>query len=227
MQPNRSKTALLAGATGLVGGYVLQILLAHPNISQILVITRRPLTQQHDKLQTIIADNNTLLQVEAALRADMVFCCLGTTIKKAGNQDNFYRIDHDYPVQLATLARAHGATHFALISAIGANANSRIFYNKVKGETERDVIALGYEQCHIVRPSLILGERMEKRFGEDIMKKFSSILNPLLIGKAQKYRAIHAKTIAQAMVDKMLNTSITGTYIHENNHLLKQYNNKE
>lgn len=220
LNAKQSTTALLAGATGLVGGHVLDILLACPQIDRVRVLSRRPLARQHEKIHTIMADATTLAQVSHELQGDMVFCCLGTTIKKAGSRANFYHIDHDYALAVANYAKANGASRLALISALGADVQSRIFYNRVKGEAERDIGALGFEEYHILRPSLILGARDEKRLGEDVMKVLSGAINPLLMGWLKKYQAIHAKTIAQAMVDVMLNTHNAGTYIHENDRLL-------
>jgi uncharacterized protein YbjT (DUF2867 family) len=135
------------------------------------------------------------------LKADDVFCCLGTTIKKAGSQEAFRRVDFTFAYEAAQLAANNGAAQFLLVSALGANANSSVFYNRVKGETEDAIAALPFVSVSIFRPSLLLGERAEFRLGERIAEPVMKALSFLLIGSLRKYRAIEARTVAAAMIE--------------------------
>jgi len=142
-----------------------------------------------------------------------VYCCLGTTIKKAGSQDAFRRVDHDYVVALAQAAKQAGARRFLLVSALGANPRSHIFYNRVKGEVERDVSAVAFAAVHIFRPSLLLGERAESRPLERLGTLAFGVLAPLLVGPLRPYRPIAAEAVAQAMVRAALGEG-TGVRVH-------------
>lgn len=194
------KTALVAGATGLVGGHLVRQLIEDPAYARVVVLARRPLDSVNSpKLQTIIADFDALEEAMAGVAADDTFCALGTTIKKAGSQLAFRKVDHDYIVAFARAAKAAGARRFMLVSAIGADASSSIFYSHVKGETERDVSALGFEALHIFRPGLLLGERAERRTLEGIGMSLAPLLNPLMLGPARPYRSIEGETLARGM----------------------------
>ena len=197
-----TKTALIAGATGLVGGFLLKRLLGSPSYDRVIAVTRRSLGISHPKLTEIITDFETLelAIAKSAIHADDAFCALGTTIRKAGSQPAFRRIDFDYVVNFARAAKASGATRFLLVSAIGASAQSTIFYSRVKGEAENAVSELGFEATHIFQPGLILGDRAERRPAEAVMMGAMPFLNPLLIGPTKIYRGIPADTIAAAMV---------------------------
>ena len=153
---------LLLGASGLVGSHVLKLALADPRVTSVTAPTRRPLPQ-HPRLSAPILDFDNLPQDPAVWAADAVICALGTTLKVAGSRERFYRIDHDYTVEIARLAKAGGAKSFVLNSAKGADVKSAIFYSRVKGETEKDVVALGFERTVLVRPGLIDGPRPEPR----------------------------------------------------------------
>jgi uncharacterized protein YbjT (DUF2867 family) len=195
-----TRTALLLGATGLVGGHCLRLLLEEPAYGRVHVLTRRGLGRAHPRLAEHVVDFDRLDGTAAAVRADDVFCCLGTTIAKAGSRDAFRRVDHDYPLNTARLALARGARRFLLVSALGADPRSRVFYNRVKGETERDVSALGFDAVVLLRPSLLIGERAERRRGEEIGKRVMPFVGPLLVGPLRKYRGIEGETVARAMV---------------------------
>jgi uncharacterized protein YbjT (DUF2867 family) len=194
-----NKQALLAGATGLVGGHVLNRLLSHPAYARIEVLVRRELPIRDAKIVQRVVDFDHL---EAGLNitADDVFCCLGTTIGKAGSQEAFRRVDHDYPLALGKLGKAAGAQQFLLVSSLGANARSRVFYSRVKGETERDVAALGFEKVVFMRPSILRGERQEYRAGEKAGIFIRRIIAPLMAGRLRKYRPIDADDVAAAML---------------------------
>lgn len=192
------KHALLAGATGLVGEHCLGRLLEHPAYSQVTVWSRRPLSRAHPKLALELVDFGSLPPLPRDCAE--VFCCLGTTIRIAGTQEAFRRVDHDYPVALAERARAAGAQQFLLVSSLGADAQSKNFYLRVKGETERDIAALGLPRHLFFRPSLLLGNRQEHRRGERVAILASRFLAPLLIGPIRKYRPVEADDLAAAMV---------------------------
>lgn len=192
--------ALIAGASGLVGSHCLELLLKSDRYSQVISVGRRELPLIHPKLEQKIVDFNKLRNYAADLAVDDVFCCLGTTIKKAGSEEAFYKVDHTYVVELAKLTANKGASQFMVVSAMGADAGSMFFYNKVKGEMERDVQQAGFEAVHILRPSLLLGERTEHRAGEELASKIMKPLSSLMVGPLRKYKPIEAETVAKAML---------------------------
>ena len=194
------KTAAIFGATGLVGSFLLRDLLGHPDYAQVIVFTRRDPGMEHPKLKIRTGDFNTLAASNEPLQADEVFIALGSTTRKTPDQQEYYRIDHGYPVLAARRAREGGATSAFIVSAIGANADSKAFYLRTKGEMERDILALGYKRTCIFRPSLILGDRKENRPLEKVAAMAFPILNPLLRGAFDRYRAITAEDIATAMI---------------------------
>ena len=196
-----SRTALLAGATGLVGSQVLDYLLADPHWSRVVTVGRRTTSQRHDKLEQRVLDLGELETVSDLPHVDDVFCCLGTTIKRAGSQPAFRLVDHAFVVGLARAGLRAGATQFLLVSAIGADPDSRVFYSRVKGETEAAVRRLPYRGIQIFRPSLLLGERPEFRLGERIAMLSAPVLRVLLVGRLRRYRPIQAAMVARAMVN--------------------------
>lgn len=185
-------TLMLVGATGLVGQSVLAQALAHPQVQRVVAPTRRPLSA-HPKLLNPVVDFNALPEDAPWWAVDAVICALGTTIKTAGSQGAFYAVDHDLPLRVAGLAQGHGAQAYALNSALGADAASRVFYSRTKGELERDLQSLGYLSLTFVRPGLIGGERAEPRLAEQIGVKLSQWLRPLL---PKRYRVVPAERIA-------------------------------
>lgn len=192
---------LHVGATGLVGRLVLARLLQSPPIEQVVAPTRRALQITHPRLLNPVVDFEALPGDAEWWAVDAVVCTLGTTIADAGSQAAFRRVDHDYPLQVATLARAHGATAYALNSAMGANAGSSIFYNRVKGALEDALGALGYPSLVLVRPGLIDGDRERPRMGEGVALAASRLLRPLL---PNKWRPSRADRIADALVKAVL-----------------------
>ncbi len=195
------RIALVAGATGLVGRSLVDILVHESTYDRIKVLVRQivPDWQSYTQVEQLVTDYDHLDQHADTWQATDVYCCLGTTIKQAGSQERMYQIDVTYPLRLAELARARGAEHFLLISAMGADANSRIFYSRIKGELEQQLSVLGYPSLSIVQPSLLLGERKEFRLGERTAAAISSIVSPLLRGGLSKYKPIQATTVAKAM----------------------------
>ncbi|MBA4211104.1 MAG: oxidoreductase [Parvibaculum sp.] len=208
------RTALVAGASGLIGGHLVPLLLADPAYEKVIAVSRRPLDGiASPKLQTVVADFDALDATLAGVAAEDAFCALGTTIKAAGSQAAFRKVDHDYIVSFARAAKAAGARRFMLVSAMGADAKSAIFYSRVKGETERDLRSIGFEALHIFRPGLLIGERREKRTGEEIGAALTPFLNPLMIGPLRAYRSIRGETVARAMKGTALHGE-DGTRVH-------------
>lgn len=195
-----SKTILLAGTTGLVGRFVLQMALDDPRVGRVIAPTRTPLAG-HPKLKNPIVHYDYLSPKEEWWTCDAVICTLGTTIKAARSKANFYRIDHDYPLLVAKLAQAHGAQTYVLNSAMGANARSWIFYNKVKGKLENDLAELNFRSLTFVRPGLIGGEREEFRMGERIGLYILDMLGPFL---PASIRISPVEHIAQALLEAAL-----------------------
>jgi uncharacterized protein YbjT (DUF2867 family) len=194
----RSRTALLVGATGLVGGRCLARLLGDPNYESVRVLARRALTVTDPKLDVKLVDFDRLSEGDVVGRD--VYLCLGTTIKVAGSQEAFRKVDQHYTVTVAKLALASGAERAALVSSVGANAQAKNFYLRVKGETEAEVIALGYRSVAIMQPSLLLGERAEKRAGEGFAAAASHVVKGLMLGGLRVYRPIEGDTVAAAMI---------------------------
>ncbi len=195
-----TRTALLAGATGLVGGHTLEQLLAHPDYARVTVFVRRSLGKTHDKLDERVVDFEALDAAKAGLAADDVYACLGTTIKVAGSQEKFRRVDHDYTVAVAKLGKEAGATRLALVSSVGATEKGGNFYLRVKGETERDVAALGFDVVNVARPSLLVGDRRESRPAEAAGIAVARALAFTMVGGLRGYRPIEAKTVAAGLV---------------------------
>jgi len=188
-------TAILAGATGLVGGECLRRLLASPRYERVIVVTRRKLTDvpAERRLRQVVTEFENLGEVRERLRGDHVYCALGTTIRKAGSQERFRAVDYEYPLRLAQLTRKNGARHFSIVSALGASRTSPFFYSRVKGETEEGLQQLGWPSLAIVRPSVIAGDRAEARPLERLSEH-------LLRFAPATWRPVPAGDIAAAMV---------------------------
>jgi len=195
-----ARSVLLAGATGLVGRDVLASLLADPRVARVVAPSRRALPL-HPKLIEVRVDYDALPEDASWWSVDAVVCTLGTTMAVAGSREAFRRVDHDYPLRVAQLALRHGAGAYALNSAMGADPGSRFFYNRVKGELERDLAALGYPSLTCVRPGLIGGERSEKRRGERAMTVVLGALGPVL---PRAWRINPASRIAAVLVEAAL-----------------------
>ncbi|HEX2365460.1 MAG TPA: NAD(P)H-binding protein [Bradyrhizobium sp.] len=209
------RTALLAGATGLVGGHLLRRLLADPRYRQIIAVSRKELGIEHPKLRPLITNFDAIAAAIAGLgeTVDDAFCALGTTIKTAGSREAFRRVDFGHVVAFARAARVAGARRFMVVSAMGASARSVIFYLRVKGDTEEALTALGYPALHIFRPGLLLGLRAESRPWEALGMTLAPFLNSLMVGPAKAYRGIPADTVAAAMI-AAAGTARTGQHIH-------------
>lgn len=214
------KKAVIAGATGLIGGELLNILLQSPDYQEVLVLTRRSLDIQHPKLLQLILDFNKLDEYKHSIQGYALFCCLGTTRNKTPNLSAYHQIDVEYPVQLGRIAKENGIRQYHLISAIGADINASNYYLKYKGEAEDQLAHLGLPCVHIYQPSFLTGNRKEHRFAERLLNPVMKLVDPLLIGGLKKYRSIPAHTVAMAMYKQSLKTD-TGIYIHPSDHIKK------
>ncbi|MDQ8020695.1 MAG: oxidoreductase [Moraxellaceae bacterium] len=191
---------LLVGATGLVGSYVLQQALQDPRVDEVVAPARRALPAQPGLLAPVI-DFDHLPEDADWWKVDAVICTLGTTIRTAGSQAAFRRVDHDYPLAVARIAHRHGVRTFALNSAKGADASSRIFYSRVKGELERELAGVGFDSLTYVRPGLIGGPRQERRTGESVATLLLTAIGPVL---PRSWRINPAERIAEALIDAAL-----------------------
>lgn len=196
----RGRTALLLGATGLVGSACLDFLLADRGYRQVRVLARSALKKEHKKLIYHRVEFESLDDAQQQFAVDDIFCCLGTTIKVAGSQQAFRRVDFDYPITAAKLGAEAAAERFLVVSAVGADPRSRVFYNRVKGEMEEALKKVPYRAIWILRPSLLLGERTARRPGEGLATAISRPLTPLMVGPLRRYRPIPAEDVARAMV---------------------------
>ena len=192
-----SRTALVAGATGLTGKHLLDFLLADERYVSVHALVRKAALSPNPKLSEHVVDFKSLPKLP---KADVAFCCLGTTIKKAGSQAAFRKVDFDYVMNFAAAARSGGVKRFLVVSALGASAKSGVFYNRVKGEMEDALKAMNFESMHIFRPSFMLGERAEARVGERLGIAVFAALAPLMIGPARKVRPVEAKAVARGML---------------------------
>ncbi len=204
-----NRTALVVGATGLIGNLVVEELLRSNKYTQVKVLVRKPLLQQCPKLISTVFDFDT--PDISLIKADDVYCCLGTTMKKAGSKAAFYKVDYTYPYQIAQAAQANGAKRFAIVTAMGANKSSLVYYNRVKGEIEDALKKLNFEALLLFRPSLLLGNRSEQRWGEQMGESVMKLFKPLI---PEKYQAIEASKVAKAMV--LITTSnVKGNIVYE------------
>jgi uncharacterized protein YbjT (DUF2867 family) len=209
-----SKKAIVAGASGLIGSHLLELLLNDPGYSEVLALVRTPLELNHSKFNQIAINFDKLDYYAHLITGDALFCTLGSTKKKTPDLSAYRKIDHDYPFKLAEIAVANGISQYHLTSSIGANKNASNFYTKMKGETEEDLKSLSLQSLIIYRPSLLTGDRKEKRFAEGFMQNASKLINPLLFGGLRKYRSIEGRTVAKAMV-KLSHTDLKGLYVYE------------
>lgn len=200
----------MLGATGLVGSECVRQLIADDTCTGVIALTRR----SHDtfitspKLEIHTVDFDRLADYGDLFQVDQVFCALGTTARKTPSRELYRRIDHDYPLAAARLAREQGATHYLIVTAIGANARSRIFYNRLKGEVEDGLALLDYRSLTIARPSVLIGDRSESRLSEKIAWRLA-FMTP------RKYKPVQASRVATALVTAARN-DLPGLRILEN-----------
>lgn len=191
------KTAIIIGATGLVGSTLVKQICENPTYSKVVLLLRKPLEINHSKLiQEVINFDN----LDASkIVGDDLFCAMGTTIRKAGSQEAQYKIDCTYPYEIGKIAKANGVKQYILVSAVGANADSSNFYLRTKGDLEKKIQSLGFQNFVSLRPSMLLGDRGEFRLGEKIGTVLSNLLSPLLFGSLRKYHGIEASDVAKSM----------------------------
>ncbi|TWI59709.1 oxidoreductase [Halalkalibacter nanhaiisediminis] len=218
------RKALVIGATGLIGQALIKQLNESGAYQEIHLFVRKPLEISYPHVNSHIVDFDSLEKSNYP-HVDDVFCCLGTTMKKAKSKDAFKKVDYYYPLMIARGALAKGAKQFLVVSAIGANVNSTFFYSRVKGELERDLIELGYPHIHIFRPSLLLGERKELRIGEKLGEYGVKLLGPLLRGRWSNYQAIEGEAVAAAMVQAALTEDEEKVKVYESCQMNKWWNN--
>ena len=193
--------AVIAGATGLVGSLLLSKLLNDQAISQVISVTRKSLTLNHTKLkQVIVSDFSQLLDHKDELKGDIYFCALGTTIKIAGTKENFKKVDYHAVVNFGKVAEYHKAQSLTVVSANMANAHSRIFYNKVKGETEQTLMSMQFNRLIMLRPSLLIGNRENTRPAEELAINIMKALSPILPERFEKQMATQIKTLTDRML---------------------------
>jgi uncharacterized protein YbjT (DUF2867 family) len=209
-----ARTALVAGASGLVGGHVLRRLLEDPDYDRVTVLARRELPLAHAKLTQRLVDFEHLAQLADFPRVHDVFCCLGTTRRQAGSDDAFRKVDLTYVVELGRVAVRHRASQFLVVTALGADPGSRVFYSRVKGEAEGAVQRLSFDGLYIFRPSLLLGARRDRRRGEWLAALLSPLISWALVGRLARYRPIRATALARAIV-RVARDAAGGVHVYE------------
>lgn len=209
-----ARTALLAGATGLVGAALLERLLAAPEYTAVTVIGRRAPALANPKLRFVKSTLEDLDALTDPLKADDLFCCLGTTTKAAGGKAGLERVDYHMVLAVARAAQAGGTTRFYGVSSAGASASSPAFYSRVKARMEKAVGEVGFAAVHLFRPSLLIGARSESRPGEALAQTLAPALAPLCIGPLRKYRPITAGEVADAML-LVARSGAAGIVVHD------------
>lgn len=208
------KTALIAGSTGLIGGQLLDLLLQSDRYSKVVAFTRRDLSP-YSKLMQVKTELNKIESLDPTFRIDDVFCCLGTTMAKVHSKEKFYEVDFTYTLKVANMGLASGAQQCLLVSSLGANKKSLIYYNSVKGDVEEAISGMGFSAVHIFRPSLLIGPRTEKRSAEEAAKFFYNVFGFII---PAKYKAIKSIKVAKAMLH-FAHKEQKGNFIHESGEL--------
>ncbi|HTK18582.1 MAG TPA: oxidoreductase [Mucilaginibacter sp.] len=208
-----SNKAVIAGSSGLIGSKLLNILLHESYYDEVLILVRKELPISHKKLVQLVIDFDSLDNHASAITGHAIFCCLGSTVKKTPDLAVYRKIDHDYPLELAQLAKQNGVEQYHLVSSIGANSQSSNFYTKMKGETEAGIEKTGLKCLHIYQPSFLVGTRNESRPRERFFLGLMKLINPLLVGSLKKYRSIPAETVARAMFNESIKKQ-EGVFVH-------------
>jgi len=208
------KKAIIAGASGLIGSNLLQILLDSDAYTEVLTLARKELPVKHPKLRQLVLNFDDLDKYTDEITGHALFCCLGTTRGETPDKAQYRKIDHDYPVKLAQLAHQNNVKQCHIISCIGADTQSANGYLKLKGETENDIKKVGIPALHIYQPSMLTGRKTKRRWDEGLINGLMTVINPLLIGSLKKYRSIPAIDIAQAMLIQSIDNE-TGIIIHQ------------
>jgi uncharacterized protein YbjT (DUF2867 family) len=212
------KTALVIGATGLVGSHCLQLLLADDSYNEVRVLARKPALLEHPKLRWSVVDMGRLSDQASLFAVDEVYCCLGTTIKKAGSRQEFRKVDYEYPLDAARAALMAGVRRFLIVTSLGADPDSRVYYSRVKGDVEQALVSIRLPSLNIFRPSFLVGARKEVRVGEKIAGALFRLIGEVLVGPLRKYRPIDARVVAQAMVRAAARAS-SGVHVFESDHI--------
>jgi len=214
-----SRTAIVVGSNGLIGSELLNMLLEDDYYRTVVSLARKYLDMKNPKLvQYIIEDYNQLDEFEELIAADDIYCCLGTTMKKAGSKEAFKKVDYEYPLNIARLASLNDSQQFFLVSSLGANPESGVFYNKVKGQVEESIKQIEFKGIHIFRPSLLLGQRDEKRGGESSAKVLMNTFSFAMVGPWKKYKPIQAKKVAEVMFSTAQKNS-GGIHVYESDQI--------
>jgi uncharacterized protein YbjT (DUF2867 family) len=201
----KDKTALVFGATGLVGSELTNLLLANDHYECVKIFVRKKIDLQHPKLVQVVNDLSNPEEISSEITGDDLYCCLGTTRKKAGSKEAFEWVDLQLPLKVAEIALKNEVRKYLVVSSIGAKPESRNFYLRTKGNMEKGLLAMNFENIGIVRPSILLGQRKERRLGEEAGKIIIRIFSFLFSGPLKKYKGIQAETVARAMI-RLANT---------------------
>ncbi|EMQ95877.1 hypothetical protein D778_01767 [Xanthomarina gelatinilytica] len=218
------KTAIILGATGLTGGLLLEQLLMDNRYAKIKLFSRSSCNIKHEKIEEHLVDLLDLSSQKSKFFADEVFCCIGTTKAKTPNQEQYLQIDYGIPVMAAKLCKENNINTFLVISALGADKHSKVFYNRTKGRMEEAVFMEKIPNTYVMQPSLIAGKRNEKRLGEYLAKLLMKLVNPFLFGSLSKYKSIHPITIAKGMIVLANGTHPSGQIVSDE--IKKIANNK-
>lgn len=210
-------TAIVFGASGLTGRFLTEHLLNDNRYNEIKLFVRNELSIQASKVRQFVFEKDKLDLLSAEMTGDHLFCCIGSTIKEAGSQEKFFKIDHDFVEKIAKIGASNKVRSFVVISSIGANHMSRNFYLRTKGQMEESIKTFNFNNLSIIRPSMLLGIRSNKRSMEEVAKVFMKVFGKFMLGKLSKYRPIHSSTVAKAMI--ILANRSTGVYIIESDEL--------
>ena len=212
------KSAIILGASGLIGSKLLTNLLYNEEFTSVKIFVRKKLYMNHEKLVQIVTNFNDLELIKAEIKADEVFCCLGSTKSKTPDIETYRKIDVEYPLFFATAALANDAKAYHIVTAMGANAKSGNYYSKLKGEVENGLKMLSYSNLNIYRPSFLTGDRTENRPLENVMIPIMKVIDRLLVGKLKKYRSIDAGIVAKAMINQS-NKNKKGIFVLESDQI--------
>jgi uncharacterized protein YbjT (DUF2867 family) len=198
------KTAIILGSTGLIGNLLLLKLLKDDTYERVIVFVRKKTNFTHQKLTQEIIDFNNTDSYKNLVKGDVIYCCLGSTIKKAGSEEAFKKVDYQYPLEFAIAGKENGVNQYMLVSSIGATVKTANFYLKTKGEIEKELSSLNFESLILLRPSMLLGKRNEFRFLELLGKVFMTIISFMFIGPLKNYKAIQAYKVADMMIKQAI-----------------------